>query len=152
MIEATVNEIYRASQKSQDHSELDQMKMARSSSVPKQFKRGHTKAPHTKSKNKTKHNVVHQASDFDVSGSSSSDDALALPGLAIETKFLIVNYLKTLPTAQRRLVRQITKLESDITSAIRKQQEILEKLDRLTKKYVSVFRMRNPELRHFKAQ
>lgn len=150
MIEATVNEIYRKSQKSQDHSEFEQMKMERSSSVPKQLKRGHKKALHTKPKNKTKHNAVHQASDFVVSGSSSSDDAL--PGLAIETKFLIVNYLKTLPTAQRRLVRQITKLESDITSAIRKQQEILEKLDRLTKKYVSVFRMRNPELRHFKAQ
>jgi len=113
MIEATVNEIYRASQKSQDNSEFEQMKMERSSSVPKQFKRDHNKALHTKPKHSKKQNAVHHASDFDVSGSSESDDAL--PGLAIETKFLIVNYLKTLPTAQRRLVRQITKLESDIT-------------------------------------
>ena len=44
------------------------------------------------------------------------------------------------------------KLEHELNSAVRKEAETLEKIERLSKKYVKTFRANNPDLRHMKAQ
>ena len=44
------------------------------------------------------------------------------------------------------------KLEHELNSAVRKEMETQEKIERLSKKYVKTFRQNNPDLRHMKAQ
>ena len=53
---------------------------------------------------------------------------------------MLLNYFKSLPSHEKSIVTEITNLGNEVNLAGRKQLELLEKVDKLTKKYVSVFR------------
>ena len=64
---------------------------------------------------------------------------------------MLTNYVNSLRDNERRMVRSITRLDREIGLFGRKLVDTAQKITRLVQKYVSVFRMRNPDLRHFKA-
>ena len=83
---------------------------------------------------------------------SSSDevDDEDLKNLGFEERFMLLNYFRSLPAQEKSIVTQITNLSNDVNMASRKQIEYLEKVDKLSKKYISTFRQKNPDLRHFR--
>ena len=85
---------------------------------------------------------------------SSSDevDDEDLKNLGFEERFMLLNYFRSLPAQEKSIVTQITNLSNDVNMASRKQIEYLEKVDKLSKKYISTFRQKNPDLRHFRVQ
>ena len=72
--------------------------------------------------------------------SGKASDLEDLPNLNFEDKFMLLNYFKSLPSHEKSIVTEITNLGNEVNLAGRKQLELLEKVDKLTKKYVSVFR------------
>ena len=57
---------------------------------------------------------------------------------------------KKLSRNERHVMLEIMSLDQKLKQNQLKQVELASKIERLKRKYVSAFRMRNPDLRHFK--
>jgi len=65
---------------------------------------------------------------------------------------MMTNYFKSLSSKERSLMRNIIKLDSKLKKDSYKIHKLLDKIDKLRHKYVQAFRVRNPDLRHFKVE
>ena len=65
---------------------------------------------------------------------------------------MLNNYFASLHKIDRKMVKKIIKYDSQMNKDLQKINDLLEKIDKLRKKYVNAFRQKNPDLRHFKVE
>ena len=75
-----------------------------------------------------------------------------LKNVAIDSQKMIRKLLKSLPRQERSLYRTIVKLDTEVKQLTYRIHDLGEKCKRMERKYVNMFRMNNPDLRHFRCE
>ena len=70
----------------------------------------------------------------------------------MDNQQMMSNYFRSLSSKERSLMRDIMRLDNMVKQDTNKMHELAEKIEKLKRKYVNAFRVRNPDLRHFKAE
>ena len=89
------------------------------------------------------------SSDFSNYNDSDRDD---LQNVAHDSQMLIRKFLKSLSRQERSLLKNIVKLDSEVKQMQYRIHDLDEKIKRMERKYVSMFRANNPDLRHFRSE
>lgn len=83
------------------------------------------------------------------SSSEKSNGSLDLLQIGGEG-YVLTHYFKNLPSEEKSFIKTILRLDEDVRRDTYKLNDLIDKTERMKRKYVSAFRVRNPDLSHFK--